>query len=350
LFIAAWIWRPAGASVRDIAPTLLRVTAGAATVGAVGLTWLAWHGALTELWLATFAYNVHYSSEGYASPAAAIVYLLTMPVRQARHDLLWFTGLAGVVLAVWIERMRPAAMLAAAWIGAAVIAIALNGRDLPQYFVQATPALAFAGAAGLASAWQTRRTVFRILIALLLVVGLWRVGTDAPLFGMARLASIPGLIDNMRLDVAYWRGRIDRRTYLDRFGGQRARDKFAARDVEELADLVRLRTAPDDTILVFGFSPGVYLKADRRSASRFFWSLPVVIEFERGRDGWGSQGLLDDLVASSPAVVVLQKGDWEPDSLTFFTNNPALAAWLVAGYQPTAESRRYVTWRRRETP
>ena len=272
LFTAAWLWRPAGTALRDIVPTLVRITAGAVVVGAVGLAWLAWHGALTELWLATFAYNVHYSSEGYASPGAAAMYVLTMPFRQGRHDLLWFIGLTGLGLALSVDRVRPAAILAATWIGAAIIAIALNGRDLPQYFVQATPALAAAGAAGFAAAWQTRRTTLRVLVAALLVVGLWRVGTDTPLFGVARLASLPGLVDNMRLDIAYWRGRIDRRTYLDRFGGQRARDKYAARDVEEIADLGAAAHGAG------GQHPGVRLLARRVPQSRSAQRVPFFLE------------------------------------------------------------------------
>ena len=79
---------------------------------------------------------------------------------------------------------------------------------------------------------------------------------------------------------------------------------------------------------MFGFaSGGVYVKSGRRSASRFFWSRPVVLEFERQRPGYGSAGLLADLERERPAVVALQKQDWGlaedvKNSMDFFMTTP----------------------------
>src|SRR5690606_22811126 len=134
---------------------------------------------------------------------------------------------------------------------------------LPQYFVQATPALAFAGGVGLVAGWTSRVLVLRAAIVLLLLAGAWRIGTDRHVLGVARLGGLPGLVDNIGLDLACMRGRIDRRTYLDRFGGQRDRDKFSALDVDDLAALIATHSAPGDRILVFGFSPGALVKAQR---------------------------------------------------------------------------------------
>jgi len=343
--VAAWWWGP-DRHWRGVTRDLAHLTAGAAALGAIGLGWLAWHGALTDLWLATFDYNVAYSSAGYGSPGAAFWYILSMPIRQARHELLWLLGLAGVLFGLAVPSTRTAALVGGAWIGAAILAITLNGRDLPQYFVQATPALAFAGGTGLWAAWQSRHLVLRGALVALVVVGFWRVGTEAPVKGIARLAGLPGLAHNVAFDAAYWRGTIDRRTYLARFGGDRPQDKFAALDLEDLAAQVVARTTPDDRILVFGFSPGVYVKADRESASRFFWSYPVVFKFASDRAGYGSAGLLEDLTTTQPALVILQRADGAPDSLTFFNAQPALSTWLTAHYHLVDDTGRYAIWER----
>jgi hypothetical protein len=169
--------------------------------------------------------------------------------------------------------------------------------------------------------------------------------------GGFRLAGLPGLVENIRFDLAYLRGRIDRPAYLARFGGQRDQDKFAALDVETLASHVRSTTQPGESILVFGFSPGIYVKSDRDSASRFFWSRPVVIGFEAHRPGYGVDGLLAELHASRPVIVALQKRDWapgEPNSEPFFLADPRLSNWLAARYRLDAQHRLYSVWRRVE--
>ena len=77
-------------------------------------------------------------------------YLFTFPIRHARVDALWLVGGAGCAILLvagddaGLERLIPVA-----WTAAACLTIAINGsRDLPQYFVQAAPALALAAAWG----------------------------------------------------------------------------------------------------------------------------------------------------------------------------------------------------------
>ena len=154
--------------------------------------------------------------------------------------------------------------------------------------------------------------------------------------------------------MSYWRGRISRTAYLERFGGTGADGKFSALAVEALADLVRRETRPTDRIYVFGFaSGGVYAKSLRWSSSRFFWSRPVVIEFEAGTPGYGSAGLLADLERQPPAIVALQKRDWRigeahvPNSIEFFLGHPALRTWLESQYVPVEDGVVFAVWRRR---
>ena len=332
--------------------TLLRrgsyVAVGALAVSVAMLGWTAATGALLDLRLATIDYNLAYSGDTYSGVPGFLAYALALPLRHARYDLLWFLGGVGLLFAA-VRRLTPEVWLIAVWLGSAVLSIAINSaRDLPQYFVQASPALALAAGLGLVGAIQSRIAVWRGAAVIALLLGLWRVGTDAPLAGGIRLGGLPGLVANIRFDLDYLRGRLTRDEYLSRFGGQRAQDKFAAGDVEALADVVRASTQPDDRILVFGFSPGVYVKSERLSATRFFWSRPIVIGFEAARVGYGADALLDDLTRHPPSVVILQKQDWgpaEPNSEAFFLATPALADWLRRQYRLDATLRLYSVWR-----
>jgi hypothetical protein len=272
-------------------------------------------------------------------------------------DGLWFIGLLGsAVLAMTPKRQLPQALVLLAWIGAAVGSVALNGaRGLPQYFLQALPVLALAGAAGLHAAWRdrARRPAIALVTASLILAGAWRVGAERVAAFEPRLFGLPQAVSNLGHDLSYHRRRQSRAAYLARFdrgdGG-----KFSPAAVERLAAHIASSTAPDEPVLVFGFAAGgVLSRAERPSASRFFWSRPVVIEFAAQYPGYGSAGLLADLQRQPPAFVALQKFDWglaeatTPHSIDFFIAHAGLRAWLENGYVPDYEDAAFSVWRRR---
>jgi len=340
--VGVWAWgRQANRTGRTLLRDLAWAGLGFGIVAIIVIAYFAVNGALTDLRLATIDYNLRYSNETYESPATVLLYLVTLPIERARVDMLWFLGELGALLLVRRARSNRSTLVALAWLLAAVLSIAINGhRDLPNYFVQAAPALALCASAGLASLLACGNWV-RSAVAALLLVGMWRVGPDAPVWGF-RLATLPGLVENVRFDLDYVLGRVDRESYLRRFKGQ----KHDAYEIDQLVRYVRETTAPADPIFVFGFSGGsVCWKSGRVSASRFFWSRPVIIEFEDGRPGYGSAGLLDDLVRRPPSVVALQKEEWR--SRDFFMNNEHLRNWLEAGYRRDRETPMFSVWRRK---
>jgi hypothetical protein len=281
-----------------------------------------WGGALRDVYAATIDYNVLYSGETYAGPADFVRYLVTFPIQHARIDGLWLVGGAGCAVLLASSWRRPERLFPVLWVAAACVSIAVNSsRGLPQYFIQAGPALALAAGWALTLVWTKRRA---INVGILLVVGvaLWRVN------------EFPKLVENTWHDARHLAGASSRAEHLGRYGDRDQR-KYSALAVAEMSDFVRAHTSPGDTIYVFGFSPGVYVQSGRSSASRFFWSRPVIVDFKGTERGYGIRGLLEDLDQHFPALVALQVRDWAPDvadSAEFFMKTEPLARWLRTHY------------------
>lgn len=296
------------------------------------------------LYDATITYNLHYSGQTYSGPLHVVQYLLTFPVERARDDALWTFGGAGcaVLLASgWKERARLVPVL---WVGAACLSIAINGsRGLPQYFVQAAPALA------LAAAWGGWILIHWARRALSPRAGTAAIAAGAVLAGTAvwRVNQFPKLFESTAFDAAYAMGRMPRDAYLGRYADER---KYSALGAAEVAGVMREHSRPDEAVYLFGFTGAAYVYAGRQSASRFFWSRPVIAGFKEGTPGYGPEGLLSDLQRTPPAVVVLQQHDWAPDvddSAHYFMNTPPLAAWLRAGYDRAPGPEGFDVWLRR---
>ena len=323
-----------GLRFRDVALVVI----GSAVIPLVLLARFAAGHALGDLYQATILYNLGYSGQTYAGALGPIRYLAMFPIEHARVDALWFVGGLGCLALLIVSWKKPRGWIPLAWVAAACISIALNGsRGLPQYFVQAAPALALAAGFAFALTLPALPRVVRWVFVLLVVVGVWRVNDFTKLVG------------NVWHDTQYVLGRIDQRTHLARYGGLREIDKYSALDNLDLGALLAARSRPEEPVFVFGFSPGAYVYADRPSASRFFWSRPVILGFNADDPSYGVNGLLTDLQRNRPAVVVLQDHDWSPDvqdSGPFFMSQPQLSSWLRANYHeiPTIEG--FHAWQR----
>jgi hypothetical protein len=225
------------------------------------------------------------------------------------------------------------------WVAAACLSIAVNGsRGLPQYFLQAGPPMALAAGWGAVLVWHRTTPIARIVLIALLS------------FGAARVTSFDKAIDYTAYDLRAWTGSLTREQYLSRFGERASGDKYSALAIHELAQHLREKVPGDARVLLFGFSPGALVQSQRASATRFFWSRPVIVGFNTGRPGYGVEGLLSDLHLNRPAVVALQRRDWAPDgpdSAAFFMATPALAGWLQANYVPASGPEGFDVWLRR---
>ena len=134
--------------------------------------------------------------------------------------------------------------LPVAWVAAACLSIAINGsRGLPRYFVQAGPALALAAGCAAALSWQRAGRAVRIAAIVLIAIAVWRVGDFRRGW------------DYTTYDLAGVLGRLDRDTYLARYGRADSGDKYSALAVHQLADYLRAHSSDRDRVFVFGFSP-----------------------------------------------------------------------------------------------
>lgn len=296
-------------------------------------------GALEDLYLATITYNLFYSGETYGGLTAFLRYLFTFPVRHAWIDSLWWLGGLGAAALALGSLREPSRLVVPAWVAAACLSIAVNGgRGLPQYFVQAGPALAMAAGLLVAGLWRHAGPLARGAACMLVAIGLWRV------------TPFEKAVETTRHDAQMALGQVSRDTYLARFGDLDAGDKYSALAMKRLADHLRTSTSPDDHVLLFGFSPDALVQAGRTSATRFFWSRPVIVGFEEGRPGYGVDGLLDELERTRPPLVVLQARDWDPDgpdSATFFLGEPRLRSWLDTHYEAARPLGQFGLWTRR---
>ena len=325
---------------REAALDGVGLAAGAiAPLAAIAMGFMA-AGAWGDLWDATIAYNMLYSGETYHGLADVIRYAATFPIQQARVDGLWLLGGAGCLVLLTRLRRDPGALIVVAWVASACLAIVINGsRGLPQYFVQANPALAMAAGLGAWTVYRAART--RWALAAVMVVAVLALSRVVP----ARKA-----IESTFFDLRHMAGLVPREDYLARFGGQRATDKHVPLALTRLAQYLREHSTPADTVYVFGFSQGALVQSQRRSASRFFWSRPVIVGFNEGRPGYGAAGLLADLKTGRPAIVALQVNDWQMegiDSAGYFMAHPALASWLDNGYARQPDRDNFRIWLRR---
>jgi hypothetical protein len=270
--------------------------------------------------------QLRYSNETYASHFHMLRFS-ALPHPSRAGEPAWFTGGLGCLALIVMGIRRRPLWIPIVWVAIACVSIAINGsRELPQYFVQATPALALAGGLGAAVALGWTPVAVRWIVAILVAYGCWRAGSEP----------FPKkLAVNAWRDTQYLIGRVDRRTHLARYGGTRSVDKYSALDNADIGGFFATKTTPDETVYVFGFSPGSYAYANRRSASRFFWSRPVILDFNRENAKYGVAGLRSDLERNRPPYVVLQQHDWSPDvqdSAPFFLSQPLLSDWLRTNY------------------
>lgn len=264
LWMALYGRKPAGDRLAHVVWTLGAAALGTVILPAATGVWLWRLDLLREAGIAVIDFNRFYVGQGFSPGTYAVDFSRAVFLRM-KTDPLWLAGGIGSLLALWdlarTRRLSPAAGLAVIWGAAAALAIIVNGARLfNSYFIQAFPPLVVLATWALTEStrgWRPRRIIAMATVVLMLVV-----------LGQR---DYPGrVLESSRADLDVLRGRADRMTYLERFGGYANRRGYSARAIAELAAHVRAHTSYDERIYLFGISgAGIYFEADRLAAHRF---------------------------------------------------------------------------------
>jgi 4-amino-4-deoxy-L-arabinose transferase-like glycosyltransferase len=292
-----------GESVRLLDPSWWRpfvaVGLAAGIVPGLAILWLWRLDALDEAAIAVIDFNRFYVGQGFTIGGLALVFSKAVWLRM-KTDPLWLAGGIATLVVLWElarkRRLSPLAGLAVLWGGGVALVILVNGiRMYNTYFVQAFAPLA------LFAAWlfteAARRTHKPAAVAAGVLMFALLAQRQYPVQVLAAAAA--------NLDVL--RGRTERNTYLEMFGGYANGRGHSSRANAELAEYVQRRTHPDDRIYLFGISgAGVYFTANRLTAHRFLrvnFFVPATFTDTR----FELSAVLDDLAARRPRYLIFEE-------------------------------------------
>ncbi|RMG49009.1 MAG: hypothetical protein D6718_00575 [Acidobacteria bacterium] len=305
--LAAW---PCGWAVgrqpRRFAVLVLLMVAGAAVPLAAAAAWFAAHGAAGELWRAAVVYNRHYAAVigGGSSWADLFPRFARTLFRAAPVAAL--AGPFGAALLLVRDPVRGVWLASWQLLSAAAV---LGQRQLAGYhFLLLAPPLALGAAHGIAALAEAVRGA----------EGRRRWLAGAGLAGLALLgiSSARAWATSYGLDAEAAAGKLPRVSYLRRLES----GPFSPADEEAAAAYVAARTAPEDGILVWGLSPGVYFLSGRHPVTRFPFHHLLLTDAPLSRR-FGSyrerrRAFLERLRRDPPAYILVGTGDrngFEPE-------------------------------------
>ncbi len=133
--------------------------------------------------------------------------------------------------------------------------------------------------------------------------------------------------------------------------GQFQAGEFIADESLEVANYLRERVAPGDSLFIWGFRPEVYYMSRLNPAVRFIFNFPLVAEWYPA--AWREQ-TVDILWAALPPYVLVLQVDYLPwvtgshdDSNTLLQSYSELNNWLIFNYERETQIGNFFIWRRK---
>jgi 4-amino-4-deoxy-L-arabinose transferase-like glycosyltransferase len=223
--------------------------AGAAIVWGLIALYFSLKGALGDLVYNVFTHNLDYVR---AIPGALRweLFLETLARLSPTQAIIWIMSGAGL-LALFLRGRRKSLIFWSGWMLTSMMGVSASGYFFPHYFQQALPALAVTAVLGAewfcsVRSWNalpvwSRSVLFGLLLFLLPVIRIW-----------------PFLF-------RYTPAEAVRKIYPNNY--------FA--EMPELAARLRAATGPDDRIFIFGAEPELLFYAQRISATRYIFLMPL---------------------------------------------------------------------------
>ncbi|MBC6934876.1 MAG: hypothetical protein DWB42_03465 [Chloroflexi bacterium] len=302
---------------------------GAAYLSAIG----AWDGLLESLRVTAGYAALTLNPDDFGGLMAT-----ALGFRWSHWGLLFI--LAGVGLALWPDDRRGG-WVVRLWALAGLGIMLVQAKGYDYHWLPMLPPLALLAAGGIDRILQTltRRSAhirgFPLRIA---------ASAGAALGLLAVLAA--GIWPNA---WPYLTGQESRERYYSRFQG----GEFVADESLQMADFLRERVAPGDSLFIWGFRPEVYYLSGLNPAVRFIFQFPLVGDWYPA--AW-KQETVEQLWAALPPYVLVLEGDFMPwvtgrdaDSHTLLQDYTELNNWLIFNYERETQIGSFLVWRRKPT-
>jgi hypothetical protein len=240
--------------------------AGAVVAPLLVLAYFGATGALPAMKDIVVGANAYYVKHEGGAPGPWIEHILYMfRVFQPFASVLVLASLASLVYAI---RNRDFARRENFFIGAGALVCALLSVTVQgKYYVLHWGCLCLGIAFSAVSVFDhaLERSKARASVGALGLVAVLSLG-----YFVTAWFVDPGQRDTLATEVAYLRGKIDLRTFQQRF--QVAPIGFWYADSYEVGKWLEQHTSPEESVTVRGFQPEIYAVANRRHRGRFFWT------------------------------------------------------------------------------
>jgi hypothetical protein len=174
---------------------------------------------------------------------------------------------------------------------------------------------------------------------------------EVPLRTLASMALLTLLV------VALWRPALLYLTGQETeiaYAGHFQAGEFVADESLEVAEYLRARVAPGDSLFIWGFRPEVYYLSGLNPATRFIFQFPLVADWYPPE--WKKQ-TVDTLWAALPPYVLVLQVDYMPwvtgshdDSNTLLQSYTELNNWLIFNYERETQIGNFFLWKRKPSP
>lgn len=240
---------------------------------ALTLGWFAMKGALGELIEVHIKYGAIYATLSSGDRLRGVVeYFLSARIVSVGLPIIIYGGYL-----LW-HRHRTAAMMLVLWIVLGLFSVALQNRFYAYHWLPMLPPAAILGTVGFTGILSRARTLGYV------VGGVALVHCLAPI-----------LVEEIRF-AGWVAGRLDRDSYYAAYGGPGEEMKAVQWFKEQ---------GKAGTVLVFGWHSGIAWLSGRKTASRFGYSLPLVMGNGLEMQSQYRSELLQELKAAPPRYVLV---------------------------------------------
>jgi hypothetical protein len=317
--------------------------AGVGLPVALCLAFFLFRGGAADLRSALFEFAPHYVALAWRQGDLFQILVGLLRGWLLDYSVLNFVGLLLLFHSLPHGRAREGV----AHVGGAILALLagvfVQGRLFPYHFGTVLPLTALLAAWGCWRIWErarvgrTKALTFGVLLVVL--ASLRSATTDLP----------DSFFERSRMRVRAWTHAAERRTIRDRLYSVADYDAASNRAA---AELIERSTPAGSTIFVYGFTPELYVRADRRAASRYIYNVPQRAPWSRA---FARAELVDDLQRSQPALVLVEHGDLMPwvtgtaaDSAADFETFTELKAFMAPRYRRAISTGKFDVYRRAE--